>query len=106
MNVFPIAVPPLRERAEDVPLLVEYFVARFAKGSGRNIRHIGKDTLEQLKACHWPGNIRELQNVVERAVILSETDAFAVDESWLSANRQTLRGRTKGFWRWKLVKWR
>jgi formate hydrogenlyase transcriptional activator len=83
LNVFPIAVPPLCERVEDIPLLVEYFVGRFAKGSGKNIRHIGKHTLEQLKAYHWPGNIRELQNVVERAVILSETDTFAVDESWL-----------------------
>jgi formate hydrogenlyase transcriptional activator len=83
LNVVPIAVPPLRERAEDIPLLVEYFVGRFAKGAGKNIRHIGKDTLEQLKGYHWPGNIRELQNVVERAVILSETDTFVVDESWL-----------------------
>ena len=85
LNVFPIAVPPLRERAEDIPLLVEYFVARFAKGVGKNIRHISKDTLEQLKGYRWPGNIRELQNVVERAVILSETDTFVVDDSWLTA---------------------
>ena len=83
LNVFPIAVPPLRERAEDIPLLVEYFVGRFAKGSGKNIRNIGKQTLEQLRAYHWPGNIRELQNVVERAVILCEDDTFVVDESWL-----------------------
>jgi formate hydrogenlyase transcriptional activator len=83
LNVFPIIVPPLRERVDDIPLLVEYFVARFAKGAGKNIRHIGKHTLEQLKSYHWPGNIRELQNVVERAVILSETDTFDVDESWL-----------------------
>jgi formate hydrogenlyase transcriptional activator len=83
LNVFPIAVPPLRERVDDIPLLVEYFVGRFAKGAGKNIRHIGKHTLEQLKGYHWPGNIRELQNVVERAVILCETDAFVVDESWL-----------------------
>ena len=83
LNVFPIAVPPLRERAEDIPLLVEYFVGRFAKGAGKNIRQIGKDTLEKLRAYHWPGNIRELQNVVERAVILSESDTFEVDESWL-----------------------
>src|SRR6516164_2653428 len=83
LNVVPIAVPPLRERAEDIPLLVEYFVERFAKGAGKDIRHISKDTLAQLKGYHWPGNIRELQNVVERAVILSETDTFAVDESWL-----------------------
>jgi len=83
LNVFPIAVPPLRERAEDIPLLVEYFVGRFAKGTGKNIRHIAKHTLEQLRAYLWPGNIRELQNVVERAVILSEDDTFVVDESWL-----------------------
>jgi len=95
LNVVPIAVPPLRERAEDIPLLVEYFVARFANGAGKKIRHISKDTLEQLKGYHWPGNIRELQNVVERAVILSETDTFVVDESWLrseSANSSTHEG--------------
>jgi formate hydrogenlyase transcriptional activator len=83
LNVFPIAVPSLRERGEDIPLLVEYFVGRFAKGTGKNIRKISKRTLEQLSAYHWPGNIRELQNVVERAVILSESDTFEVDESWL-----------------------
>jgi len=83
LNVFPIAVPPLRERVEDIPLLVEYFVGRYAKGAGKNIRHIAKRTLEQLTAYPWPGNIRELQNVVERAVILSESDTFEVDESWL-----------------------
>ena len=83
LNVFPIAVPPLRERVDDISLLVEYFVERFAKTAGKNIRHIGKHTLGLLKSYHWPGNIRELQNVVERAVILSETDTFVVDESWL-----------------------
>ena len=83
LNVVPIDIPPLRERADDIPLLVEYFVGRFAKGAGRNIRHIGKQTLEQLKSYTWPGNIRELQNVVERAVVLCETDRFVVDESWL-----------------------
>jgi formate hydrogenlyase transcriptional activator len=83
LNVFPISVPSLRERADDIPLLVEYFVGRYAKEAGKTIRHIGKDTLAQLQTYHWPGNIRELQNVVERAVILSETDTFMVDESWL-----------------------
>jgi len=83
LNVVPIAVPPLRERAEDIPSLVEYFVARFAKGAGKKIRRIDKDTLSLLRAYNWPGNIRELQNVVERAVILAETDAFVVVESWL-----------------------
>jgi formate hydrogenlyase transcriptional activator len=85
LNVLPIAVPSLRERVDDIPLLVEYFVARIAKEVGKTVRHISKDTLEQLQAYQWPGNIRELQNVVERAVILSETDTFVVDESWLNA---------------------
>jgi transcriptional regulator with GAF, ATPase, and Fis domain len=85
LNVFPISVPPLRERVEDIPLLVEYFVGRFAKAAGKNIRHIGKHTLDQLESYYWPGNIRELQNVVERAVILSESDTFIVDHRWLKA---------------------
>jgi formate hydrogenlyase transcriptional activator len=83
LNVLPIMVPALRERTEDIPLLVEYFVGRFAKEGGKTIRHISKQTLVQLKSYQWPGNIRELQNVVERAVILSETDTFVVDDSWL-----------------------
>ena len=83
LNVVPIDVPPLRERVDDIPLLVEYFVGRFAKETGKNIRHIRKHTLEQLESYHWPGNIRELQNVVERAVVLCETETFVVDESWL-----------------------
>jgi formate hydrogenlyase transcriptional activator len=83
LNVFPMAVPPLRERTDDIPVLVEYFVGRFAKEAGKNIRHIAKDTLKKLQRYHWPGNIRELQNVVERAVILTEADTFVVDESWL-----------------------
>jgi formate hydrogenlyase transcriptional activator len=83
LNVFPIAVPPLRERVDDIPLLVEYFVGRFANDAGKGIRHIAGQTLEQLRDYHWPGNIRELQNVLERAVILCETDALEVDDSWL-----------------------
>jgi len=83
LNVFPIKVPSLRERVEDIPLLVQYFVARYSKESGKCIRHIGKQTLEHLRGYHWPGNIRELQNVVERALVLSETDTFVVDEIWL-----------------------
>jgi len=85
LNVFPISVPSLRERPEDIPLLIEYFVGRYTKEAGKKIRQIGKHTLEQLQGYHWPGNIRELQNVVERAVILSETEIFDVDESWLNA---------------------
>jgi formate hydrogenlyase transcriptional activator len=83
LDVVPIDVPPLRERAEDIPLLVEYFVGRFAKEAGKNMRHIARHTLEQLQSYHWPGNIRELQNVVERAIVLCENDTFVVDESWL-----------------------
>lgn len=83
LNVVPIAIPPLRERSEDIPLLVENFVARFAKATGKDLRRVTKQTMEQLKRYPWPGNIRELQNVVERAVTLSETDTFAVDEDWL-----------------------
>jgi len=83
LNVFPITVPPLCERSDDIPLLVEYFVARFANDAGKDIRHIAGQTLEQLRGYHWPGNIRELQNVVERAVILCETDTLEVDDSWL-----------------------
>lgn len=83
LNVFPIAVPSLRERVDDIPLLVEYFVTRYAKGNGKTIRHISRETLKQLTGYHWPGNIRELQNVVERAVILCEDDTFIVDENWL-----------------------
>ena len=85
LNVFPIAIPPVRERAEDIPLLLEHFVTRFAKSSGKNIRHVGKDTLRMMREYGWPGNIRELQNVVERAVVLTETDTFFVDENWLNA---------------------
>src|SRR5215472_1667991 len=83
LNVIPIAVPPLRERVDDIPLLVEYFVGRFAKRACKDIRYIGKHTLEQLKNYRWAGNIRELQNVVERAVVLCEGDTFVVDENWL-----------------------
>ena len=82
LNVFPIGVPSLRERADDIPLLLEYLVARSAKRAGKKIRHIEKATLDLVKAYTWPGNIRELQNVVERAVILCEGDTLSVDESW------------------------
>jgi formate hydrogenlyase transcriptional activator len=96
LNVFPIAVPSLRERAADIPLLVEYFVARFAKGASKNIRQISKDTQEILRTYSWPGNIRELQNVVERAVILCETDTFVVDESWLKREPEKSPGAHEG----------
>jgi len=84
LNVFPISMPPLRRRREDIPLLVEYFISRFATKAGKKIRGMNKATLERLSAYSWPGNIRELQNVIERSVIVSDSENFAVDESWLS----------------------
>jgi formate hydrogenlyase transcriptional activator len=83
LNVFPIRMPPLRERVDDIPVLVEYLVERYAKGAGKTIRHIKKHTLELLQAYQWPGNVRELQNVIERAVVLCEGETFVIDESWL-----------------------
>jgi DNA-binding NtrC family response regulator len=83
LNVFPIHVPALRERREDIPLLVEYLIDRYGAKSGKKIRKITKETLELFQSYTWPGNIRELQNVVERAVILCEGDTFSVDETWL-----------------------
>ena len=83
LNVFPIEVPPLRERKDDILMLVEYFVQRYAARAGKNVRSIEKKTLELLREYDWPGNIRELQNVIERSVILTSGDVFAVDESWL-----------------------
>jgi transcriptional regulator with PAS, ATPase and Fis domain len=85
LDVFPIDVPPLRERKEDIPMLVEYFVDRFARKSGRRIKQVEKKTLELLRGYSWPGNIRELQNVLERSVILSDTETLTIEESWFSA---------------------
>jgi formate hydrogenlyase transcriptional activator len=84
LNVFPIEIPPLRERREDIPLLVEYFIGYFARKAGKSFRGINKKTLDLLRSYPWPGNIRELQNVVERSVIVCDTENFSVDESWLS----------------------
>src|SRR5712691_2761974 len=83
LNVFPIRLPALRERVDDIPLLVEYLVDRYAKKAGRKIRSISKDTLNLFQNYDWPGNIRELQNVVERAVVLCDGEVFCVDPSWL-----------------------
>jgi transcriptional regulator with GAF, ATPase, and Fis domain len=83
LNVFPIKVPPLRERQEDIPMLVEYFIDRYARKAGKCIRAVNKKSLELLQSYPWPGNIRELQNVIERSVIVSDTENFSVDESWL-----------------------
>jgi PAS domain S-box-containing protein len=83
LNVFPIEIPSLRERREDIPLLVEYFIDLYARRAGKNIKRVSKKTLELLQSYLWPGNIRELQNVIERSVILCETEIFSIDESWL-----------------------
>jgi formate hydrogenlyase transcriptional activator len=84
LNVFPLELPPLRARREDIPLLVEYFVDRYARKAGKSIRRIDKKTLQLLQSYPWPGNIRELQNIIERSLIVCETETFTVDESWLS----------------------
>jgi formate hydrogenlyase transcriptional activator len=83
LNVFPIEIPSLRERKEDIPLLVEYFIDRYARKAKKNIRGVNKKTLELLQSYRWPGNIRELQNVIERLVIVCETENFSIDENWL-----------------------
>jgi formate hydrogenlyase transcriptional activator len=85
LNVFPLEMPPLRERQEDIAVLVEYFIDRYARKAGKTLRRVSKRTLDRLKSYPWPGNVRELQNVIERSVIVSDTDEFTVDESWLSA---------------------
>jgi transcriptional regulator with PAS, ATPase and Fis domain len=82
LNVFPLWVPPLGQRKEDISMLVEYFVKRYAEKIGKQIRNIDKNTLELCQSYHWPGNIRELQNVVKRSVILCNGDTFSIDEAW------------------------
>ena len=83
LNVFPIHVPPLRERPEDIVLLAKYFIERYAAKEGKKIRRLEKRTAELLEGYHWPGNIRELQNVVERAMIFCDTETFFVEQAWL-----------------------
>jgi transcriptional regulator with GAF, ATPase, and Fis domain len=84
LDIFPIVIPPLRERQEDVPVLVEYFVARCARNLRKNIQRITKESLDLLRSYHWPGNIRELQNVLDRSVIMCETETLSVDKVWLA----------------------
>ena len=90
LHVFPLQIPSLRERVDDIPLLVEYLIERYATRAGKKIRTITKQTVDLFQAYDWPGNIRELQNVIERAVILCESDTFAVEERWLK--REAPRG--------------
>ena len=94
LNVVPIQMPALRERADDIPVLVDYFIGRFGKKAGKKFRTIDKKTAELFKAYPWPGNVRELQNVIERAVILSEEDVFCVDETWLKRQAPQSHGPT------------
>jgi len=92
LNVFPIQVPPLRERMDDIPLLITYLVERYAKKAGKKIRNIQEKTLELFQAYDWPGNIRELQNVIQRAIVLCESETFSVDETWLKREKHRLSG--------------
>lgn len=91
IHVFPLQVSPLRERREDIRLLVEYFIHRYTGRTGKHIRNIDKKSMDRLQSYSWPGNIRELQNVVERSVILCDSETFTVDESWLSAEARPTR---------------
>jgi PAS domain S-box-containing protein len=95
LHVFPIEIPPLRERREDIPLLLEYFIDRYARKAGKNITTVDKKTLQLLQSYPWPGNIRELQNVIERSVIVCETTNFSVDESWLSQKLPTRKAESQ-----------
>jgi DNA-binding NtrC family response regulator/PAS domain-containing protein len=88
LNVFPIEVPPLRKRKEDIPMLVEYFVKRYAEKAGKHIRKIDMNTLEMCQSYPWPGNIRELQNIIERSVILSNGDTLSIEHAWLASPKQ------------------
>ncbi len=92
LNVFPIQVPSLRERVDDIPLLVSYLIERYAKRAGKQIRNIQKETLELFQAYDWPGNIRELQNVIQRAIVLCDSETFSVDETWLKREKPRLSG--------------
>ena len=92
LNVFPIQIPPLRERMDDIPLLVTYLIERYAKKAGKKIKNIQKETLDLFQAYDWPGNIRELQNVIQRAIVLCESETFSVDETWLKREKPRLSG--------------
>jgi len=92
LNVVPIEIPSLRERKDDIPLLVEYLIDRYAQETGKKIRKMERRTLELFEAYDWPGNVRELQNVIERAVILSDGDTFSVDETWFTTRPEKFTG--------------
>ena len=94
LSVFPIEMPPLRERREDIPLLVEYFIDRYASRAARRIRGIDRASLDRLRSYSWPGNIRELQNVIERSMVLCESEILTIDESWLPAEPEEVENRS------------
>jgi PAS domain S-box-containing protein len=91
LNVFPIEAPPLRKRKEDIPMLVEYFAKRYAEKVGKQIRKIDMNTLELCQSYPWPGNIRELQNIVERSIILSSGETFCIEKAWLASPEPALK---------------
>jgi formate hydrogenlyase transcriptional activator len=99
LNVFPLNVPPLRDRIDDIPILVEYLTERYARKAGKKIERIKKQTLDLFQAYDWPGNVRELQNVVERAVILCDGDTLVVDETWLQHESRSPNAATRGLGR-------
>src|SRR6202167_5984660 len=103
LNVFPIEMPPLRERREDIPLLVEYFIDRYARKAGKTFQAVNKNSLDLLQSYPWPGNIRELQSVIERSVIVSESQTFSVDQSWLSQRSDDQRSGGKLYLAQKLA---
>ena len=94
LNVVPLVVPPLRERREDIPLLVQHFLAKFGKRLGKRLQEVDADTLRRLAAYAWPGNIRELQNVIERAVVLSAGSVVSIDDCFGSTGHEQTPGRT------------
>ena len=94
LNVFPLEIPPLRERREDIPMLVQYFIDRCAREANKRIKSVSKDTLDLFQSHPWPGNIRELRNVIERSIILCDTENFSVDESWVTESRGRVFGST------------
>jgi len=85
LNVFPLEIPPLRKRRKDIPTLVHYFIDRYAREAGKRIKSVNNDTLDLFNSYPWPGNIRELRNVIERSIILCDSENFSVDERWLCA---------------------
>lgn len=89
LNVFPIELPPLRQRKEDIPILVQYFVDRYAKRAGKKFDSIRNKSLEALQEYSWPGNVRELQNVIERSVIIVDNNELSVDQNWFSQHPQS-----------------